>query len=154
MRCFKGALVVAMAVSLLVVATSPALANGVYVMKIEVPANNDEWLEVPHIDMKSGDILVVQARGKVQVHVGVTGTYHCGPFGGVGSLPKSELHVKVGSEATAMPGYDYVARGQGKVKLKFMDENYSDNQGSFDVYLVYVPGGYVSDLGTVQPANQ
>jgi len=107
--------------------------------EVSVAATNDEWTETA-TTVAVGDLLVVEAEGRVSIGRVLGQVTADGHSGGAGALM-----LKIGTGAGQRVGAHGFVRATeaGQVKLRVNDNRYTDNAGSFAVSLIHIPAALI-----------
>jgi hypothetical protein len=144
------------ALALLLLLSTPALAAGVERKFLSVAGDNDDY--TPAVEVRKGDLILIAASGSVN-------TEQRGPTSADGhgagcrcDDSDGSLQHKIGSSAAMPTGQNkvFVSVSNGLLKFKVRDTKYNDNTGSFSVVVTRIPGNVAAahqKLVAVEAAN-
>ena len=121
--------------------------------RLSIAATNDEWTPTS-IEVSRGDVILVLAAGRIRIGQ-MSG--EVGPNGNSSGDGVLQIKIGVGAGQRAGEKAFIVADQSGPVKLRVVDNRYSDNAGAFEVSVIHIPGSMIpmpSGEGTEAPTSE
>jgi hypothetical protein len=129
-------------VAITVLAAAPVFAEGIERKSLSVEGANDDYTQTG-LNVKKGDLVLIGASGVVSTGAFNGRTDPNGHFGRCGENDTDgALMYKVGPTAAQKAGKHklVVVQTDGELKFKVRDTKYSDNEGSYSVDVLRIPG--------------
>ena len=136
------------ALAALVPVTGVAQSASIQHLRVSVAATNDEWTPTGFA-VSPGDVILIRSAGRVRIgqRMGEVDA------NGHGSGHQGALTLKIGTGAAVRVGARgfVVAEEAGPVKLRVQDTRYTDNTGTYNVDVIFIPSGAIPAAVDAKP---